>query len=394
MQHKVIVSKDILIPDYLPVYGNKYWSTPNIDELAQKGTVFHRHYTCAPSTAMAMTGMFTGKFPYELDRKDYSVVEDYNGDTLFDRMYEKGYSCHLLWSNNYIVMAERFSKCFGKHTIHHDSRKLNQSVGVHMPHNEEANEIIPDKKLERETMEYLKNEIDSIDASKPVFLWVHLPHVLLGRSGYGQDMDLFDEFIGYIRQKFGDWIIITADHGNMNGAKGKTTYGFDVYEQAARIPMITPRLQGLDSVDFPTSNIQLSDIVLEERIPQLEFVLCDSQYYAQPYRKLAIIRGRYKYIYNKLKKTEELYDVVYDPMEQVNLLNNLFHDEDRGRDVNARQVYFYPYWDEAMENYRIIKQFFDSIWKTADRWTEKKNYLSRKLKNYKAAIKRTISVKR
>lgn len=393
MEHRVIVSKDILIPDYLPVYGNQYWKTPNIDELAEKGTVFNRHYTCAPSTAMAMTGMFTGKFPYELDRKDYSVVEDYDGSTLFDQMYEKGFSCHLIWSHNYIVMAERFSKCFGKHTVHHEDRKLNQSVGVHMPRDDFANEIKPDKKLEREIMGYLKNEIESIDISKPVFLWVHLPHVLLGRTGYGQDIDLFDEFIGYIREKFGDWIIITADHGNMNGAKGKTTYGFDVYEQAAHIPMITPRIQNQKHIEYPTSNVQLSDIVLEEKIPQLEFVLCDSQYYGQPYRKTAIVRGRYKFIYNKLTKAEELYDVLYDPMEQVNLLMNLLCDEDRDRNVNVKQVYFYPYWDEAMENYRIIKDFFCSIWKTAPKVEEKKNYIIRKLKNYKSALKRNLGIK-
>lgn len=36
----VLLSKDILMPAYLPIYGNKYWETPNIDELASKGTVF------------------------------------------------------------------------------------------------------------------------------------------------------------------------------------------------------------------------------------------------------------------------------------------------------------------------------------------------------------------
>lgn len=393
MKHKVIISKDILIPAYLPVYGNRYWATPHIDELASKGTIFLRHYSCAPSTAMAMTGMFTGKFPYELERKDYSVVQDYDGTTLFDYMYEKGYSCHLMWSHNYIVMAERYSKCFGKHTIHHEDRKLNQSVGVHMPRDLSVNDLQPNKQLERETMSYLKDEIESIDTTKPVFLWVHLPHVLLGRTGYGQDIDLFDEFVGYVRRKFGDWIIITADHGNMNGARGKTTYGFDVYEQAARIPMITPRLQDLEIINFPTSNIQLSDIVLKEEIPKLEFVICDSQYYAQPYRKTAIIHGKFKFIYNKLNKLEELYDLDYDPMEQVNLLKNLLHDDDRGRYVNVKQVYFYPYWDEAMSEYTFIKQFFDKIWKTASKHEEQKNFIIRKLKNYKAAIKRNIGLK-
>ncbi len=394
MNHIVLVSKDAMLPDYLPQYGNKYWETPNIDDLAEKGTVFNQHYTAAPSTAMAFTSMFTGLFPYQLDRKDYTEVEEYNqGTTLFDEMYERGYECHLLWSSNYIKMADRFSKCYGKHTIRHEDMKFNQSVGVHMPRDEQRNNLVPDDEKSKEVMEYLVSVLDSIDTSHPIFLWVHLPHVLLGRCGYGQDIDLFDEFIGEIRKRFGDeGIYITADHGNMNGYKGKTTYGFDVNQPAIKIPLIAPRLEGKESIDFPTSNAQLMDIILNNRVEKQEFIISDTQYYAQPYRKIAIIRGKYKYIYNKFEKNEELYDLDFDPNENINLLDKLLYDTDRNRYVNVSQVIFYPWMDEAMENYQHIKEFFDSIWKTADKATETKNYIIRKLKNFKALIKRNLGI--
>lgn len=394
MNHIVLLSKDAMLPDYLPTYGNKYWKTPNIDELAEKGTVFNQHYTAAPSTAMAFTSMFTGLYPYQLDRKDYTEVEEYNqGTTLFDEMYERGYECHLLWSSNYIKMADKYSKCYGKHTIRHEDKKLNQSVGVHMPKDEKRNNLVPDEKTSQEIMDYLYSVIDSIDTSHPIFLWIHLPHVLLGRCGYGQDIDLFDEFVGKLRKTFGDeGIYITADHGNMNGYKGKTTYGFDVNQPAIKIPLIAPRLEGMKTVDFPTSNAQLMDIILNQSVPKSEFIISDTQYYAQPYRKTAIIRGKYKYIYNKFDKTEELYDIEFDPNENINLLKKLLYDTDRNRYVNAEQVIFYPWMDEAMENYRKIKEYFDSFWKTADPVTERKNYIERKLKNYKAALKRNLGL--
>lgn len=394
MNHIVLLSKDAMLPDYLPTYGNKYWKTPNIDELAEKGTVFNQHYTTAPSTAMAFTSMFTGLYPYQLDRKDYTEVEEYNqGTTLFDEMYERGYECHLLWSSNYIKMADKYSKCYGKHTIRHEDKKLNQSVGVHMPKDEKRNNLVPDEKTSQEIMDYLYSVIDSIDTSHPIFLWIHLPHVLLGRCGYGQDIDLFDEFVGKLRKTFGDeGIYITADHGNMNGYKGKTTYGFDVNQPAIKIPLIAPRLEGMKTVDFPTSNAQLMDIILNQSVPKSEFIISDTQYYAQPYRKTAIIRGKYKYIYNKFDKTEELYDIEFDPNENINLLKKLLYDTDRNRYVNAEQVIFYPWMDEAMENYRKIKEYFDSFWKTADPVTERKNYIERKLKNYKAALKRNLGL--
>lgn len=392
--HVILISKDAQLLSYYPVYGNKFWKTPNMDELAEKGTVFMKHYTAAPSTAMAFTSMFTGLYPYQLDRADYTEVEEYRqGTTLFDEMYKRGYECHLMWSNNYIKMADKYSKCYGQHTIRHESKKLNQSVGVHMPRNEERNHLKDDSEKASDVMNYLVSELDTIDRNKKIFLWVHLPHVLLGRCGYGQDIDLFDEFIGEVRKRFGDdGIFITADHGNMNGYKGKTCYGFDVNEQAIHIPFITPRLPIGTHVNYPTTNAQLMEIILNGVVSKREFIVSDTQYFAQPYRKTAIIRGKYKYIYNKLEHKEELYDIDFDPNENINLLQDLLYDVDRNRNVNAEQVIFYPYRKEAHDNYKIIKAYFDSFWKTADKKTERKNYIIRKLKNYKAVLKRNLGL--
>ena len=55
----ILISKDVLMKAYLTPYGNQYFEMPNLSELAQKGTVFNRHYTAAPSTAMAFTSMST-----------------------------------------------------------------------------------------------------------------------------------------------------------------------------------------------------------------------------------------------------------------------------------------------------------------------------------------------
>ena len=64
MKNIIFISKDALNKHVLPTYGNKFWKTPNIDALAEKGTVFNRHYTAAGSTAMAFTAMALGKYCY------------------------------------------------------------------------------------------------------------------------------------------------------------------------------------------------------------------------------------------------------------------------------------------------------------------------------------------
>ena len=48
----------------LSCYGQKHFSTPNIDKLAASGIMFTRHYSgstvCAPSRSSLMTGLHTG----------------------------------------------------------------------------------------------------------------------------------------------------------------------------------------------------------------------------------------------------------------------------------------------------------------------------------------------
>lgn len=369
----ILVSKDAMPIDYLPVYGNKYWSTPNIDAIAKQGTVFRYHYTAAPSTAMAFTSMFTGLYPYQMNRKKYVEVEEFNQcETLFDALDARGYTCHIIWSNNYIKMAERFSKCYGKNTIHHDQKKWNQSCGQ----NVQLGKILKrDDELAKQTYESIVDEIEQIDFSGKVFVWIHLPHCLLGRAGYGDDIDLLDDFIGYLRGVFGDdGIYISADHGHMNGTKNKICYGFDVYESAIHIPFISPRIDNLKTVDYPTSNAQLKDILLNNCVEKRDVLFSDSAYYAQHHRKLAIIQGNMKYIYNKASKSEEMYDVNWDPNENMNLANYFQFDPDRKITMDKRQLYFYPHWAETEDYLDQFRKIKDGIWKDGTFYEEKIHY--------------------
>lgn len=87
MKNIVIISKDAMCTDYLPVYGNSFFKTPNIDELARKGTVFLNHYTAAPSTVMSFYSMVTGRYAhetkYELYQKKFEKIEQ---DTWFKKL--------------------------------------------------------------------------------------------------------------------------------------------------------------------------------------------------------------------------------------------------------------------------------------------------------------------
>lgn len=365
LNHIVLVSKDATLPEYFGVYGGKILRTPNIDELAAKGTIFNRHYTAAPSTAMAFAAMFTGKFSYEMGYTNYQEVEKYAGRTLFDELEDRGYENHILWSHNYIKMAERYSKCYGKNTVHHDTMSFNLSCGINTEHSSKFREY--DSELMESVVVKILKEVDSIDyKNKPIFLWIHMPHCMLGGISYGSDMEYFDKLIGELRNRFGDDnFFITADHGHMNGVKGKYAYGFDVYEKAIRIPLVAPLISGQKTIDFPTSNIQLSEIILNHSVTKLPYVLSDTAYCAQPHRKLAIIKDDFCYIYNRRGKKEELYNILIDPTENINLVDGFFRkDPDRKRITDIRQVVLSQDWENVSKIFNDLRSIKDSIWKT------------------------------
>ena len=375
-----LITKDATGKFYLPVYGNKYWKTPNIDELAEKGTVFQRHYTAAPSSAMSYTSMFTGLYPFETQRKDYRVVSGENlGDTLFDKASKMGYSCHVIWDKVWDSTSKIHSECYSGASIH-SIEDFQQKVGAHFPH---SGELIPDSRKSERSIAMLMNIIEEIcSKNERVFVWVHFPHVINGRTCYGGDIDLWDKAIGMLRSYFpDDGIYISADHGNMNGEKGKICYGFDVNEPASAIPFISPRIDNLSEVTFPTCHIDLFKIIFQNTIPQNEFVYSDSAYYAQPNRKLAIICGKYKYIFSAKDRLEELYDLDYDPHEDVNLMTDYILDTDRKLITPLKEVYFYTEWDKLDEIRKKMRNEKDRIWRNPNHFEMVEGYTMTFAKN-------------
>lgn len=383
----ILVSKDVLGSFNLPTYGNKYWNMPNVEKLAKNGTVFYRHYCAAPSTAMSFTSMFTGMYPYETGRKKYVHVKQFDKvPTFFNDIENLGYDIHIIWSPDYIVDTKPYSECFGNpDTVQFHFIDMNQPVGVHY---NDGTPIVSNKELERKTVAIIQKEFVSIKKKEKQFIWIHIPHVIKGRSGYGEDMDVFDEIVGFLIERYGiDSIYLTGDHGHMNMTKNKICYGFDVYEPAVHIPLITPKIDGIDSYYNVTSNVDLRHIIFDERIVERDFVFSDCAYYAQPNRKLAIITNRYKYIYNKKTGQEELYDLEYDPNEEHNLAYETFYDTDRKKSAILKQVFFYPYWDLSKEALAKLRDIKKGMWREETRYEKVREIALKPVKKVYSKIK-------
>lgn len=361
----LLITKDAFSKEYLPHYGNTYWKgkTPNIDELVKKGTIFTHYYASAPSTVMSFRGMMFGKFAHETPYHNYTPQEiPSTSQDFFEIAKSKGYKGHIIWDSAWVKMVLRYGNCYGNKTTIHNLENIRQGVGAHYNHN---GTLQRDDKKTDEAIKKIENEVVSIlNEGNQAFVWLHLPHVINGRTGYGDDIDVFDTIVGTMRKYFSDdCIFISADHGNMNGFKGKYCYGFDVYTQNIEIPLITPRLGEIEVCDDFVSNIDIKQIIFEGVIPKRDFIYSDTQYYAQPNRKLAIIHDGFLYIYSKKTKKEELYDLMYDPQLRCNMISDTFYDVDRELETFTRELFFSPRWEEAQRIRTVFKNERKRIWK-------------------------------
>ena len=261
----IILSKDAMCTDYLKCYsfGKECTPTPNIDELAENGTVFTNYYAAGASTVMAFYSMCTGQYSFQSNTQVYErKSKPYDGDTLFTKLKEIGYTQrHIIWSDGWETLPkfeDYFHNDVELHTINHLSSLV---VGKNVSEDSNVDGQLAEQFLHK----IEKIIVDILAKGERTFIWLHLPHVIAGRARYGSDMDLFDRYVGMVRKYFqDDEITITADHGNMNGHRGKLAYAYDVYDPVVRIPFIRPRVGECTCARIMF--LQLNSIILYSRI--------------------------------------------------------------------------------------------------------------------------------
>lgn len=394
MNDILLISKDILRKDFLSCYDKKFNNTPNIDSLAKKGTIFHHCYCDAPSTAMAVTCMFSGLNAYELQRGKFVDVKPFDQTTtIFSELEARNYETHVVYEVYMQEYCEKKSNVFSPKTVIHNLLTFNDFKTD--PKNKYWKERSHLKNPEENYLDYLK-EIELILKNKtsPVFIWMHCPHNFYPRAGCGNDIDLFDDLVGKVMNVFKGDIILTSDHGVMVGEKNAYGYGFHNYEGAVSVPLITPNYFSKDTINDWINQSQLKNIILEKKIKPKEFVYCDTQYYKQENRKFMLIKDGYKYIYNKADQTEELYDLKVDHLEQTNLLVVFFYDYDRRQILQLDDYFPYRHWDKLKKVLSDFRSERDRIWRSDTKLRERLNNFRYKLRKIKTCLMVKIKYER
>jgi choline-sulfatase len=155
----LLVSIDTLRADHVGLYGYPRDTTPFLDRWSREGMVFEQAYTPAPWTLIAHMTMLTGLYPAQ-----HGVLSENQGlsdavPALAERLQPLGYQTVGLYRESWIRPRYGFGRGFEVFRPHVDAE---------------------------EAEDHLLEELERLDAQRPLFLFLHLFDV---HNGFDADGD-------------------------------------------------------------------------------------------------------------------------------------------------------------------------------------------------------------
>jgi arylsulfatase A-like enzyme len=373
----VLILVDTLRADHLGAYGYRRPTSPRLDALAARGTLFETAITQAPWTLPAAMAVVTGRLPSSHRVENDGLRLSRSIPTLAEILKREGYSTSAVVSHIYVAAPFGFDRGFDHFDDFGLSRAYRFEAGL-----EPRAEAVTDHALAQ--VRALKG--------RPFFLLAHYfdPHwdydppapyaerfarpysgkidgryqsfsrfapigVELPAADREHLIDLYDGEIAYTDAQIGRLldglrgagvseavVAITADHGEEFKEHGGLGHGRTLYDEVLRVPLIVSRIgaagpagrvpEQVRSIDlFPTicelagaaipSGVQGKSLVpwLEGRKDASRGALSETIRF-DAYRKSYREAGR-KVIVRLEDNRREFYDLVADPGETRNVLS-------------------------------------------------------------------------
>ncbi len=332
----ILISIDTLRADHVSAYGYTKIHTPNIDSLADNGTIYQRVDTQIPLTLPSHTVLMTSTYPFE--NRVEANVEMLPSDavTLASVLRANGYRTAAFIGSMILDRSYGLDKGFDVYDSPFANTRVRRDAAL----------------VTRAARQWIDN-----NRNDALFAFVHLYdlHTPYGLpqvagltptvAGYDAELQYIDQTIGRFRDALkqdGMWdkalVILLADHGESLGDHGETSHGYFIYESTMHVPLIIHWPAG--SVAHPARAgeqgglIDVAPTVLDflhvpappsfegmSLLPGRAGTTYGESVYAQQNFGWAALRsiqsGTYKYID---APKAELYDVSKDPGERANLL--------------------------------------------------------------------------
>ncbi len=288
----ILISLDTLRADHMGLYGYERDTTPYLDQLARESVVFERAFAPSSWTLISHMSMLTGLYPNQHGIVNEAWALAHETPLLAERLKRSGYQTVGLYFEGWIHSRHGFGRGFDVFRAHRDAG---------------------------EAGEHLAEELAKLDRQRPFFLFLHLfdvhsgplsidpgpiydcppPYDTLFLSDAAERLPeiaegelwkvpgllderaleglvaLYDGGIRYVDDKLGAWIdgwrragwldgallIVTADHGEALGQRGRIDDHGGGYQEGLRVPLLVRHPLGLRAGERVSDTVHLVDLV-------------------------------------------------------------------------------------------------------------------------------------
>lgn len=286
----ILVSIDTLRADHVGLYGYERPTTPFLDRWAQQATVFDQAFTTAAWTLVAHMTMLTGLFP-----EQHGVIGQKLGlspelPLLAERLHTAGYRTYGLHNGGWIHERYGFQRGFDVFREHKGLEEADQHLRA----------LLPD--LERDGPFFLFLHLFDVhcgDLGKDASPYpsperyqhlfteglVPLPDLPLEKMWHTVDVldeeqkktlvALYDGGIRHVDDQLGQWfeeldrreltkgalIVITSDHGEALGQRGRLDMHGECWQEGLHVPLVVRHPAGLEAGKRVEHPVHLGDLV-------------------------------------------------------------------------------------------------------------------------------------
>lgn len=327
----VLVTVDALRADHLGVYGYPRPTSPNIDALAARTVRFDKAYCQAPLTCYSVPSLHTGDY-----LKSTLPLLSRAPPTLARLLGARGYTTAAFYNASIFFCDDQRATAYG-------GRKFGFAYA--------ETELRSAAALTEQVLSYIKRFHE--EGKRKLFLWVHYfdVHEPYGRHpeyDHGpRAMDRYDSEISFTDHAIGRLVaglsllkgptifILSADHGEEFREHGGNYHGSSLYEEQIRVPLLigAPGLKPA-VVHTPTQLVDVVPTILSmlgiraprsvrgsSLVPELlDRGSPDRTAFSEVHTKKMVRFRGWKLINDYRRSTFELYDLLTDPSERVNLI--------------------------------------------------------------------------
>lgn len=349
---------------YFDYYGGNHQLSPNLNKYASHALIFDQMYAHAPATNRSLVSILGSMYPYLSYKSLTQEAPDFRHETLSSILKNEGYrtsffssadlrfqNCRKYLSNRGFDLIEDFSDINCKDSFQLESNNYKEGNGI-------DDICLADRLiswLDADTTRNFFSMIWTVQGHYPYFFAKEEEDFGVSNYSFNRYLNCLkhdDELIGIVMQALEDrgldtttLVVIFGDHGEAFGQHKQFGHGTAIYEENIKVPLyfINPNLfhgehkndiAGMK--DLASTTLSILGIDIPQKWQGRDLLSTDENeaFFFAPWSDylFGYRKENMKYIFNESQNTVEVYDLLTDPNERI----NLFHPDMKSEIANAR----------------------------------------------------------